>query len=159
MTIIHKFESAGLGQAPFRYVGYQEITYQACPGAPVVAGGSCDYCGACIRDAFFIESADHKKFKVGSDCIYKIGDAGLVDTVKRAANQVKTQKRHEREKQFIALNEEKMIEKFAKLSDIKHPNSYFAEQGKTMRDYQLFLYQNRGPAAKIKMIKEWLKNG
>ncbi len=41
----HVFERAGLGLAPFRFVGMEEKTFQACPGAPIQAGSSCDYCG------------------------------------------------------------------------------------------------------------------
>lgn len=68
---VHPFEKAGLGKAPFRYDGHSEITFQAHPGAPVQAGGSCDYCGTGIRDAFWIKSADGRRFKVGCDCVEK----------------------------------------------------------------------------------------
>lgn len=80
---IHKFQRVGLGDAPFRVVGFTEIVYQACPGAPVQAGGSCAYCGTGIRYAAKILSADGKRFVVGMDCVNKTGDAGLVSAVKR----------------------------------------------------------------------------
>lgn len=74
----HVFEAAGLGKAPFRCVGVVEVTYQACPGAPIQPGGSCDYCGTGISIHCKIKSADGKEFKVGSDCVRKTGDAGLL---------------------------------------------------------------------------------
>lgn len=74
---VHPFERVGLGRAPFRCVGYQEIVFQAYPGAPTQAGGSCDACGTGIRHAFLIKSADGRSFKVGCDCVEKTGDSAL----------------------------------------------------------------------------------
>ena len=73
----HKFESAGLGKAPFRFIGYEHKTYQAHPSAPVQVGGSCDYCGQGISNMYHVKSADGNRFKVGSDCIAKVDDKGL----------------------------------------------------------------------------------
>jgi hypothetical protein len=96
----HVFERAGLGRAPFRLVGYERLTFQACPGAPVQPGGCCDFCGTGIMDAFRIRSADGRTFKVGSDCVAKTGDAGLrkaIDAETRKINRAK------REAKSIAL--------------------------------------------------------
>ena len=81
----HPFTRAGLGQAPFRFVGVEvqdlcygqailnrdeyERTGIALTTAP---GGSCAYCGTYIVNMFRVESADGHKFHVGSDCIAKI---------------------------------------------------------------------------------------
>lgn len=75
---VHVFERAGLGKAPFRFVGFYEKTYQACPGAPIQPGSTCDYCGQGIMICCEILSADGKRFKVGSDCVNKTGDRGLI---------------------------------------------------------------------------------
>jgi hypothetical protein len=80
---VHRFEAAGLGKAPFTLLEMQRIVFQACPGAPIQAGGSCDYCGTAICYAFRIQSADGRSFKVGSDCVEKVGDAGLAQKIKR----------------------------------------------------------------------------
>jgi hypothetical protein len=80
----HRFEAAGLGKAPFTYEGFQVSKWQACPGAPVQAGSSCDYCGQSIMLVFAIRSADGRRFKVGCDCVAKVGDEGLLSAVKRA---------------------------------------------------------------------------
>lgn len=79
---LHVFEKVGLGKAPFRFVDFHESKFQACPDAPVQAGASCDYCGTGIMYVCVIESADGKRFKVGSDCVSKVDDAGLLKAYK-----------------------------------------------------------------------------
>lgn len=86
----HKFELAGLGRYPFRCVGHYEAKFQACHGAPVLPGSSCDYCGTAIMQVFRIQSSDGKSFKVGIDCVAKTGDAGLKSEVKA----IQRQRRH-----------------------------------------------------------------
>lgn len=77
----HAFEIAGLGLAPFRFVGASEnvITY---PDGSQQAGGSCDYCGTGIRTECHVKSSDGKAFKVGCNCIDKVGDTGLLKAYK-----------------------------------------------------------------------------
>lgn len=91
---LHVFERAGLGRAPFKVVGSQELKWQAYPGAPMQPGGSCDYCGTGIMYAVAIRSSDGRNFKVGCDCVRKTGDAGLLKQYRnlpavRAANRAK----------------------------------------------------------------------
>lgn len=80
---MHPFEKAGLGKAPFRCVGVYKNAYQACPGAPVQAGGSCDFCGTGIMYEYKILSADGKGFKVGCDCVARTGGEGQVTGVRQ----------------------------------------------------------------------------
>lgn len=90
---MHVFEKAGLGKAPFRFVGYEHRTFTACQGAPVQVGGSCDYCGQGLSNFYFVMSADGKRFHVGPDCIGKTGDEGLKKVVKeqeRKARRIKS---------------------------------------------------------------------
>lgn len=77
----HAFEVAGLGLAPFRFVGITEnaITH---PDGTQQAGGCCDYCSTGIRFECVCVSKDGKRFKVGSNCISKVGDAGLLKAFK-----------------------------------------------------------------------------
>ena len=45
---IHPWERAGLGPAPYAYLGSYVKTYQSipgCPDCPIQPGSSCDYCG------------------------------------------------------------------------------------------------------------------
>jgi len=105
---IHVFESAGLGRAPFRFVGFEVVVYQACPGAPVQSGSSCDYCGQGIRNVCWVEDADGKRFKVGPDCVLKTGDRGIVDPVKRAVNRAKREAKAKLDAARIARCRENM---------------------------------------------------
>lgn len=71
-TTIHPFTRAGFGPAPFRCTGMSVLKYQACHGAPIQPGTSCDYCGTGIMYAFWIVNADEsRRFKVGCDCVAK----------------------------------------------------------------------------------------
>ena len=94
----HPFEATGCGIAPFRVVGFQKLTFQAAPGGPVKAGGSCDHCGTAIKNAYVIREAGGNTFRVGSSCVAKAGDSGLlkgmkaVDKKRRAAAKVAKQR-------------------------------------------------------------------
>lgn len=79
----HRFETAGLGKAPFRVLGVEvrvgPIRYPnglevGAPGQPM---GCCQYCGQGIAECWMIGSSDGKTFMVGCDCVRKTGDAGL----------------------------------------------------------------------------------
>jgi len=71
LLTLHPFESAGLGQSPFRLVAVRENVYSAAPDH-VQAGGSCKYCGQGIRYECVIQSRDGKTFEVGMDCVRKV---------------------------------------------------------------------------------------
>lgn len=68
---IHVFEVAGLGSAPFTFVG---VDYNQ-------KGTHCDYCGTAIVNVFWVRGSCGKTFKVGCDCIAKTHDAGLIRIV------------------------------------------------------------------------------
>lgn len=53
---VHAF--AHLGAYPYRYLGFEHKAYQACHGAPVQPGGTCDHCGTPISDIYSFVSAD-----------------------------------------------------------------------------------------------------
>lgn len=93
---VHPFERAGLGVAPFRFVGWHESKFQAHPGAPVRAGSSCDYCPQAIMIVCVIEDANGKRFKVGCDCARKVGDVKLVARVEKAMSERERAQRKER---------------------------------------------------------------
>lgn len=79
---VHTFEAAGLGKAPFYIVGFGESVYQAHPDAPRQPGTCCDYCGTGIMMVCQIQSSDGRRFKVGSNCVDKTGDEGLMKAYK-----------------------------------------------------------------------------
>jgi hypothetical protein len=66
----HAFEAAGLGVAPFRFVRVDRMHT------------SCQFCGTGIMYRFFVRGADGREFFVGSDCINRTGDHGLIQSYK-----------------------------------------------------------------------------
>lgn len=149
-STIHRFETAGLGKAPFVFTGrVTEKTYCACPGAPVQAASSCDYCGTCIRYEFWVRSADGREFKVGCDCIHKTGDAGLIQQISAAERKLRDAKnaaakarKAERLAQRIEAAKAKLPSVRGALTSHPHPNRFFADQGKTLLDYVSWCLEN-----------------
>lgn len=84
MTTEHVFERTQGHKGPFHVAGFHVAKYQACHGAPVQPGASCDHCGTAIMNVYTIRAADGYTFKVGCDCVAKTGDAGLIREVKAA---------------------------------------------------------------------------
>ncbi len=102
METIHDFERAGLGKAPFRFVGSAERLFQACPGEPVKPGGCCKFCFAGIRYACIIKSADGQINDVGQDCVKRLDPE--IYTAYRA--ELKEQRRAERESYWAVIRAE-----------------------------------------------------
>jgi len=103
---IHVFENAGLGSAPFKFVGVYSIPSPSLaehnPTAynnqlrmmpPGYGCGACSYCGMPIMHNYLINSADGRKFAVGCDCVQKTGDAGLIDAAKAAKRKAEREAR------------------------------------------------------------------
>lgn len=95
----HAFELAGLGKAPFQFVGFSENVIKY-PDGSTKAGGTCQYCFTGIRFECRIKSADGKTFVVGSDCVNKADDSGLLKAFKQSPSYRKHLRdlRHAREK-------------------------------------------------------------
>ena len=87
---VHIFTRSGLGLAPFRCIGvFQDIGPKTLAdgsqvGSEGQAMGSCAHCGTGIADCYQIQSADGKTFSVGSSCVEKTGDAGLIKSYKNS---------------------------------------------------------------------------
>jgi hypothetical protein len=130
MSTIHPFTRAGFGPAPFRCVGMTVERYQACHGAPVQPGTSCDYCGTGIMYAFWIVNADSsRRFKVGCDCVAKTNadvdgfkaekakhDKTLRDERNKAARERRAAKReaeHKERQKAWAIEREQRFNAFA----------------------------------------------
>jgi hypothetical protein len=98
-TLIHIFEKAGLGRAPFRFVDYYEKK-----------GGSCEYCGHAITRHYGVRGVDGHTFYVGSECIYKHGEAGLIDAVKAETREIANEKRRAKAAEKAAVKRaEKLV--------------------------------------------------
>jgi hypothetical protein len=129
-TATHPFTRAGFGPAPFRCVGMTVEKYQACQGAPIQPGTSCDYCGTGIMYAFWIVNADEsRRFKVGCDCVAKTNadvvgfkaekakhDKTIRDTRNAAARERRAAKReaeHKERQRVWAIEREERFNAFA----------------------------------------------
>ena len=157
----HKFERANLGAAPFRFIGMeQKVIVHPEYTQPA---GTCNYCGTGIRYCYWIESADGKRFYVGSDCVGHLGDTKLVAVVMSAERQRKNaiaaEKReakrlaeHAAQQQEIERRIDEYRSAKASLSVLPHPNSYFAAQGLTMSDYYDY-FERDGVPQYWKMIE------
>ena len=102
MTNIHRFEIAGLGKAPFRFVGIVSLPSPELAGQnpdafnaalrAIPAGigcVTCAFCGVALVHNAIVQDATGKRFVVGTDCVSKVGDAGLVNAVRHAQNTAK----------------------------------------------------------------------
>jgi hypothetical protein len=159
---IHAFEAAGLGEAPFRVVGLETTSDRAALNAEArsagrmyttnLCGGACDYCGTAIFNVYRIESADGRKFKVGSDCVKKTGDAGMIRAV-AAAESARRRARAERNRvEQIKAARERLPSVQEALARRPHPNSYFAQLGRTLLDYVQFHLERGNPETAARVI-------
>lgn len=151
---IHAFEQAGLGLAPFRFIGMIEQEESPYDAGTVKAGiiggceihtqpgGTCDFCGTFIIDMFKIRSADDKTFKVGSDCLLKTGDAGLIKLVPELKKKAAKARKEAREAELIRRAKEAFQSRPSLFRDEPHPNAYWAKEGKTKRDYMQWCWDN-----------------
>jgi hypothetical protein len=153
MSAIHPFERSGLGKAPFRYVGlvHQEIAYgEAVVGSvggvliTTHAGGTCDHCGHAILDMFAVESADGKRFKVGCDCIDKVGDVKGTATLPADVKAAKLARENRRIEAAKAALPTAWL-----LSGQPHPTKWRAQEGATMADYCKWMFEHAGHAGKL----------
>jgi hypothetical protein len=161
--MIHKFEKAGLGKAPFRVIGVEdkrgplrytdpktggEITVGA-PGQPM---GSCDYCGTGIAECWTIRSADGQESIIGSTCIGKAGDAGLKKVVNKHRGKATKARETKRINDLSArLKCNTMLR--ALLASKPHPNVWRAGQNETLLDSVEWMMSYAGHSGQIKTVR------
>ena len=162
---LHVFEKAGMGKAPYRYVGFwsgpskglQEANPDAynralAEGPRTERGiGACNYCGTAITNHYIIESADGLTFAVGSECISKCGDAGLKASVDTDKKRQARQKREARRRVLYEGYRATLEENKERLQVRPHPNAYFAGNGRTLLDYLAYMV---GPGSSESRIRQ-----
>lgn len=146
---VHKFEAAGLGKAPFTFVGFEikrgpiKLADGSEVGAPGQPMGTCCYCGTGIANCFNVRSSDGRAFYVGSDCIAKVGDAGLMKAVKRIVSDAAKARKREREaKAEDAAKEvcENLLATFGEeFKRVPHPRGF---AGLSLFDYAEWMLKN-----------------
>jgi len=172
---IHRFESAGLGKAPFTYIGeqFQNLAH----GQRVLGnvggcelttkpGGTCQYCGTAILNLFTVESADGKRFIVGSECVLKTGDKGIIRKVQDAVKKNTAQRRIERGNAAalkLGIRIQAAADRIGEAQGLKgkpHPNASMARDGMTLFNYVEWLLKNGGTSGRTRaaaMIEESIK--
>ena len=157
-TAVHPFEKAGLGKAPFRFVGHEyrvgpiSISDGTTVGSPGQPMGTCDYCYTGIADCCMIRDKNGKTFVVGNVCVNKVGEAKL----SKAADTEVKKARREREKSRKASrikNAQELLEGSfvleASLREKDHPTI----PGKTLLDYVEWMFRYAGTAGKLKVSR------
>lgn len=167
LTTVHPFEEAGLGVAPFRCTGHSVAKYQACHGAPIQPGASCDYCGTGIVDVFHVRSSDGRAFKVGCDCVRRVFAKFDGSIPPEFRHEIAAMEREKREAKRVAAwnrltaRRDQALATLATHSSLflnePHPNEYYASTGKTRRDYldwMLKSHSTTSRTAACKLVEE-----
>ena len=113
-------------------------------------GGSCDHCGTGIIDTYYLKSADGRTFHVGSTCIGKAGDRGLLAQIKPTVNKIKKERRDERNRVKIEAARELLPQVKAALAERPHP---WKIASLTRLDYVEYLLANAGTSGKLRAAK------
>lgn len=170
--VVHVFEAAGLGKAPYRFLGVQtKVGPITMPdggqvGAPGQPMGTCQYCGTGIKDCYYLRSTDGREFYVGCDCIRKAGDKSLIRYVKAEEAAKRRAKNHERNlkrwaaeaevrKGLMAEVEAAMAEHRGALEARPHPYGF---AGKSLYDYMAHCLPQAGNTRLESFIKQ-IKGG
>lgn len=154
MNKIHAFEQSGLGKAPFSFDGWFEGNATPAPNMPKVT--ACDFCSTVIKSCFRIKSSDGKSFIVGSECVKKTGDKGLVKQVNWEVARQKRSKmwdKWQEVKKMIKGEAEMPQELKDKLSSQKHP--YKSDMD--MYDYAHYIAWHGGYDSSIKRVLKAIK--
>jgi hypothetical protein len=160
---LHPFERAGLGVAPFRYIGFE---YRVGPirtedpatgvtmevGSPGQPMGTCALCGQGIAECCLIQDANGKRFIVGNVCVMKTGDATIADPVKRAVTKHRREARHVREAARIVDTERRLHTD----TDLRawlaaQPAPFRASE--TRLDWALWMLTNAGTTGKMRVAR------
>lgn len=143
---VHVFEAAGLGKGPFKLA---HVTAE---------GGHCQFCATAIVFRFYIKGQDSREFFVGSDCVMKTGDVGLMRVVEAEVKKRQAELRHKRDAEKMAAIKDRLADPtvIAELSAQPHPYDYYAKQGKTRKDYIDYVMRFGGKTAKLALAKTLL---
>ena len=139
--LVHKWTQMG-AVAPYKFIGFEKAEFQAHSDAPVQAGATCDYCGTGIMNVFKIEDSTGKSFKLGCECIKALNDKKLTYETDIVISQQNRVKRIEKEHNLRARLEPEYLKALEILATKPHPNTYFASQGKTAKDYITYFPKN-----------------
>ena len=159
---IHRFEAAGLGKAPFRFIGVETNSDRAALNREAESNGlmfttnyctSCDFCGMAINDAYRLQSADGNRFKVGCECVKKTGDAGIVRQIDETRKRLAREKRHAREAARIVEGKAWIVANRARLEATPHPDKQRAARGDTLASMLDWFFTHAGTTGRLGALR------
>jgi hypothetical protein len=156
MSELHPFERAGLGKAPFRFVGVEVrigpirferngVTVEI--GAPGQPMGACQYCSQGIAECCHVRSSDGRDFIVGNECIKKV-DSQLARQAAPAIRERARLMREARQDRKIAAALEALDSVRSQLAAKPHPQPWRAANGATLLDFVEWMLANAGRRGK-----------
>ena len=151
---LHVFEKAGLGKAPFKFIGSRVSKHQDAPGSPVRAGSTCEFCGMSIMNVFDLQGACGSRFHVGSECVLKTGDAGLRKVVAAAKRAHDRKLREARDAKKTAELVTLIADHASDLAALPHPLDWRADKGDTFGDYAAWMMDHCGASGRGRLLKE-----
>lgn len=157
-TLTHAFEAAGLGLAPFRLIGMESPRLNR-DGQKIVGeirgvevltkcGGTCDFCGTAITNAYKIQSADGKRFHVGSDCVLKVD--GKSGDMAREVRRLEKERKRERDAARIAAAMA-LVDSGKADALLNEPHPAYPER--TMLGYVNWMLRNAGTSGKLRAAR------
>lgn len=162
---VHCFERAGLGRAPFRFVGMvdQDMRYgqrilnreeynRTGVALETKPGGTCAFCGKYILNMYRVASSCGNVFTVGCDCVYRTGDAGLVAKVKIAERKRVAARKEAKRAMVVASLPGAIFAARRTLRAMPHPTKSMAARGETMLGYCLWMARNAGLTGRAKVL-------
>lgn len=157
---VHPFEKAGLGKAPFKFVGMEtrvgpikfiENGVEVQAGAPGQPMGTCEYCGMGIAVCCSIRSSDGKHFIVGSTCVEKTSKE-LTRAMKPELKKHKKAVAQERVAKAKAVFENEAGVQ-VELAKSPHSNVYMKARGLTAKDEAEWLFKYGGMAGQTRAAR------
>lgn len=160
----HRWEVAGLGKAPYRFLGTEDTNAAVDPQTGMrrlgtdkdgithwtSPGGTCAFCGQCIFVLCKFRSADGQEFHVGQDCAQKSGDAGIVKAVAHAERKRQAAKRATKAA-AVAVRLGTLLDTPSVrtlLGSLPHPHPVNASKGRTLLEWADFVRDYGGAQGK-----------
>lgn len=150
---VHPFDR--FGTAPYRFLGVTKNWFSTGQGDAGKPGGTCDYCGTGIAYEYHFQSADGRKFKVGSECMLKAdrdpaakahvamyGGPSLSDIAKREKAKIDKQNKLNAAAQRFETLRSLLPQVEATLKQYPHPHASYMGRPLTLYDWVKWMVDN-----------------
>lgn len=153
VTLETKHAFSWHGPAPYKVVRSFVSKFQACPGAPIQPGTSCDHCSTAIMNVFVVRCGNGHEFNVGSDCVARAADPALIKSVNLIERKAAATKRAAKSVSVAAELTELIAANSAALASMPHPKDWAAAKGETMLDHAQWMNTRCGASGRAKLLK------